>query len=262
MENIEKIRMQEMTTAEVQEALDRGIRTVLIAVGAQEQHGPHTPLSEDTILGQAIAEGTARKLGDALVAPPISVGCSRHHMDFAGTISLRTITLMNVLQDYFECLEHHGFENIIFVQQHGGNAPAMTSVIEDLAWDARSARAIHIVPWRYVSKSYGTLYGLERGFHANDVETALMLAVRPDLVDMSKASPVEVERPDLFHVDARILQQIHAPYQPGRGGLKIFSESGAFGNPENADKEYGEGLLEDICTNLAADLRKIIDGDV
>lgn len=259
---LRKFRIQEMTWKEVQEALDHGVKTVFIAVGANEQHGPQTPLGEDTFLGQEIAERTARKLGDALVAPPISIGCSRHHMEFAGTISFRTTTLMNIVLDYFTSLEYHGFENIVFIQQHGGNAPAMQSVIEDLNWDAATARVLHIVPWRYVSASFGTLYGVERGFHANDVETSLMLAVRPDLVDMSKASPAVVERPDLFHVDSRILQQMHAPYTPGRGGLKLISDSGAFGHPEEADKEYGEKLLEDISTNLAHDLRKIIDNSV
>lgn len=257
-----KIHMMEMTWAEVQSALDRGVKTVLIAVGSTEQHGPQMALGTDAYLGQEIAERTARKLGDALVAPPISVGCSRHHMDFAGTISIRTTTLMALVTDYFTSLEHHGFRNIIFIQQHGGNQPAMQSVIENLSWDARSARALHIVPWHYVSESFGTLYGLERGFHANDVETALMLAVYPHLVDMSKASPVLVERPDLFHVDIGVLQQIRAPFESGHGGLKVISASGAFGHPEEADVAFGEQLLEDICTNLAADLRKIIDGAV
>jgi len=256
------IRLQEMTWTEARDALDRGVKTVLVAVGANEQHGPHMALGTDTYLGQEIAERTARKLGDALVAPPIAVGCSRHHMDFVGTINVRTTTLMALVGDYFTSLEHHGFKTIVFIQQHGGNAPAMQAVIEDLAWDARSARALHIVPWRYVPKSYGTLYDLERGYHANDVETALMLAAQPPLVDMGKASPDITQRPDLFHVDSHILQQIRGPYESGRGGLKLLSESGAFGHPEKADVAYGEQLLEDICTNLAADLRKIVDGSV
>lgn len=253
------IRIQELAWSDVHEAIDSGVTTVIIAVGANEQHGPHMALGTDTYLGQEIAERTALKLGDALVAPPISVGCSRHHMDFAGTINYRTTTLMAIIYDYFISLEHHGFKDIVFIQQHGGNAPAMQSVIEDLSWDAKTARAFHIVPWRYVPKSYGVLYDLARGIHANDVETALMLAAQPDFVNMSKAKQVVVDQPDLFHLDARILQQIRSPYKEGRGALKTLSDTGAFGRPEDADVDYGERLLQDIVTNLASDLRKIID---
>jgi creatinine amidohydrolase len=81
-----------MTSPAVRKAIDGGSTTVVIACGAVEQHGPHLPLFMDAEHGVQLAEEVATRLGNALVAPTIRIGCSEHHMAFAGSMTLRVET--------------------------------------------------------------------------------------------------------------------------------------------------------------------------
>ncbi len=83
------IRMEEMNWPDIKTAIESGFKTVVIAVGSTEQHGPHLPTMTDARIGEDVAERVARKLGHALLARTIDVGLSEHHLAFAGTISLK-----------------------------------------------------------------------------------------------------------------------------------------------------------------------------
>ncbi|KPN31223.1 creatinine amidohydrolase family protein, mycofactocin system [Halolamina pelagica] len=77
-----------MVWPEVESALEAGTRTAIVAVGSIEQHGPHLPLNMDTLDGDELSRRIASALGDALAAPTIRPGCSGHHMEFPGTITV------------------------------------------------------------------------------------------------------------------------------------------------------------------------------
>ena len=98
-----------------------------------EQHGPHLPTATDTIIGYALAEAVAAKLGNALVAPVIRPALSFHHIDFPGTITLRMPTFVKVLEEYCESLKVHGFKNIVLFVSHGGNADALKAFTPSIA---------------------------------------------------------------------------------------------------------------------------------
>ena len=85
MTQSDSVLLAEMTWPEVQEALDSGVTTAIVAVGSIEQHGPHLPLRMDTMAGDELSKRIAERLGDAVAAPTIRPGCSGHHMDFPGT---------------------------------------------------------------------------------------------------------------------------------------------------------------------------------
>src|ERR1041385_9237549 len=103
------IALEHMTSPEVRAALDAGYTTAIFAAGAVEQHGPHLPLFMDAEHGSKLAEEVARSLGNALVAPTIRVGCSEHHMRFAGSLTLRIKTFEAICLDYCTSLARHGF---------------------------------------------------------------------------------------------------------------------------------------------------------
>ena len=128
----ERILLEEMTWPEVEEALEAGWTTVVVAVGAVEQHGPHLPLLVDAARGDRLAVEVARRLGDALVAPTIRIGCSEHHMGFPGTLTLRRATLEAICLDYVVSLARHGFTRICFVPSHGGNFGPLAEMLDDL----------------------------------------------------------------------------------------------------------------------------------
>ncbi len=104
----EEIFLERMTSPAVRAAIDEGRTTAVVACGAVEQHGPHLPLFMDAEHGVWLAEEVARRLGNALVAPTIRVGCSEHHMRFAGSMSLRVDTFKALCYDYCVSLSRQG----------------------------------------------------------------------------------------------------------------------------------------------------------
>ena len=115
----ERLLMEEMSWREIEEAIAGGKTTAILAVASIEQHGPHLPTGTDTYLGCALAEGIARELGNALVAPVMRPGLSEHHLDFPGTVTLTQETFMRVLQEHCTCLARHGFQDIVLISSHG-----------------------------------------------------------------------------------------------------------------------------------------------
>jgi creatinine amidohydrolase/Fe(II)-dependent formamide hydrolase-like protein len=79
--------IERLTWTDVEAALGRGMRRAIVCAASTEQHGPHPPEATDALLGEAYAEGLARRLGDGLVAPVIRPACSDHHMAFPRTDS-------------------------------------------------------------------------------------------------------------------------------------------------------------------------------
>lgn len=120
-----------MDTASVQTALDRGLDTVIVPVGACESHGPHAPLSTDTIVAEEVALRLAEHI-DALVAPCLPVGFSAQHLTFAGSISLAPATLIQVLREYVTSLAGQGFRRFVLFSGHGGNRTAIDVAAREL----------------------------------------------------------------------------------------------------------------------------------
>ena len=81
--------MEDLSWAEIKEAMDQGFDTVLICAGSHEQHGPHLAEGTDYIIGRALCGQVVRRIGHALVAPVIRPGLSVHHMNHPGSLTLR-----------------------------------------------------------------------------------------------------------------------------------------------------------------------------
>lgn len=252
--------MEEMSWTEIEERLKKGFKTVILPVGAIEQQGPHLSILADTIAyGYGIGKRVAKKLGNALVAPCVQPGCSDHHMEFSGTISVRAETLRELVRDYCRSLAYHGFENIVIIVAHGGNTAPILTLVPELVQEFKEkypkTRIIPFAnPWteRYVPREkFGDLWigvGMEEGgFHGALACTSLMLVERPDLVNMEKAVK---EMPEKVPSEQDFLSMLYAQ----RG--KRFSKSGVQGDPLRASKEYGERLFDIISDNIIKDLRE------
>ena len=103
--------------------------TLLLPLGSTEQHGPHLPLDTDTRIAQAVADGIALRLDSVRVAPAISITASDEHRGFAGTLTVGTRVLSEML---IEIVGNAGseFDRIVAVNGHGGNAYALRSATE------------------------------------------------------------------------------------------------------------------------------------
>ncbi|MGD8321227.1 MAG: creatininase family protein [Gemmatimonadota bacterium] len=241
--------LDEMTWTEVEQALEEGRTTVVVAVGATEQHGPHLPLRVDATRGDWLAVAVAERLGDhALVAPTIRVGCSEHHMSFAGTISLRRSTLEALCMDYCVSLARHGFRRICLVPSHGGNFGPLRDMLDDLnravAPDCSVQAYTNLEGFLKVwVKAVQEVVGMgdRVGGHADIAESSEMLVLRPDLVRKGKAEPGYMKGvdPDLF---VRIF----------RDGLRTVTPNGILGDSRGMSAAIGKRCLERSADALAS----------
>ena len=149
---------------------DMGRVIVVLPVAAIEQHGPHLPLGTDAI----IAEG--------YLARVCAIGKSDEHDAFPGTLSLTTGTALAAWGEIGAGLHRAGCRKLVIVSSHGGNS----ALIDLVAGDLRSRFGMLAVATAW--GRFGYPAGLfpegevAHGIHAGGIETALMLALRPDLV--------------------------------------------------------------------------------
>ena len=228
--------LEERTWTEVESELEDGTRTAVVAVGSIEQHGPHLPLVMDTLAGDELARRIAERLGDALAAPTIRPGCSGHHMEFPGTITVPPETLMDTIRAYCRSLDEHGFEHIALVPTHGGNFAPVNTVAPDVAReiDASVIAVADLHELMSLQNEGLREAGLDEEpvIHAGAAETAVVMAVEEGLVrtdELEAGHEGEVST-------ARLLSD----------GFKSITENGVLGDPRGATGEAGERILERV----------------
>src|SRR5438046_4279037 len=138
-----------MTWPEVEEAIERGVDCVLIPIGTTEQHGHHMPLDTDCFIARSLATRAAergeREGVSILVAPTLNMTLSWYHMQFPGAIRLSTTTFFQVFREVCDSLAHHGFENLVAVNGHGGNIAALTVAVNH--YFEQTGRRVFLVQW-------------------------------------------------------------------------------------------------------------------
>ncbi|MFC7077479.1 creatininase family protein [Haloarcula halophila] len=237
MPSRESVCLEEMVWPEVESAIEDGSRTAIVAVGSIEQHGPHLPLNMDTLDGDEISRRIATELGDALAAPTIRPGCSGHHMEFPGTITVPPETLMNVIRTYCRSLDEHGFEYIVLIPTHGGNFGPVKTVAPDIARELNAT----VIPLADLDEHMNLLNeglsdaGIEYDqdvIHAGAAETAMVMAIDQDLV---RAEAIE-SGPEGDISPARLLSE----------GFESITENGVLGDPTQATAEAGEVIIKNV----------------
>ncbi len=247
-----KLLLEEMTWPEVERAIEAGFATIVVAAGAVEQHGPHLPLLVDAVRGDRLAVEVARRLGDALVAPTIRVGCSDHHMDFPGTLSLRRSTFRAVCVDYAASLSRHGFRKICFVPSHGGNFAPLEEMLAELreaagpGCEVRAYTDLHgfVALWEAAVREVAPELVERVGGHADIAESSEMLCIRPDLVQRERAVAGHVAGFD-EEVAARIFAE----------GFRAVTPNGVLGDARGMSREIGERCIPRAADGIAAALR-------
>lgn len=130
--------IEEMTWMDVRDALAAGKTTAIIPTGGVEPNGPWLVTGKHNYVLRANCDAIARKLGNALCAPVVpfvpegSIDPPTGHMTSPGTISMREETFRALLTDVAHSLKMHGFKNIIFIGDSGGNQAGQRAVAEEL----------------------------------------------------------------------------------------------------------------------------------
>jgi creatinine amidohydrolase len=230
----DNIVLSEMSWTEVDEALkERPV--ALVPVGAIEAHGPHLPVSTDTVIALEMARRGAKKLKargvPALILPPVAFTVADFGAEFAGTITVSPETAVALLRDVAAATAKRyravAFANIHLEPRH---IESLKKAVEEAKQRGVSACYVDIT-----KKRWAELLGeaFQQGDHAGAWETSLMLAAAPAMVRDSvrrNLPPIDGLMPAL------------------RKGAKSFTEAGGedayFGDPTAATAEDGETYFE------------------
>jgi len=241
-------RLDALTWPEVEALLARGTRTAVIPLGSVEQHGPHLPLATDAWIADALAERLCAAVDDALAVPALAVGCASEHLGFPGTLDLSPATLEGALRDQIRALGRHGVTRAFVFSAHGGNVatlaarlPSLRAACAPVVVDAYTDLDGLTAALHAVAAAHGVDAGAA-GHHAGELETSMLLALRPGAVRTHALAAGLVTAGDdpqaLFYPD-----------------LRANAPDGTVGDPRGADAARGTAYLEAWTSVLVAAYR-------
>lgn len=233
--------IQEMTMTEFEAGLACS-RTVVIPFGSVEEHGPHLPLSTDTLEAFEVARKAAG-ITALFVAPPVHYGNCRSTLCHPGTISISTTTLRMLFKDIVRSLRNQGMRNFIALSGHAGGAHCMAlqDAGEELITELTDIE-IAVVTELDLARAAGRgLVETAGDSHAGEIETSRILHSHPHLVKGS--APCEFPS-----FPPGILVRNKRRFWPG----------GVWGDPGKASAEKG-ALLEDLVVGKLVDLVKLLE---
>lgn len=193
-----------MTVPEV-EALLQKSDLVIIPVASLEQHGNHLPIGTDFINGVERCKLIAQER-DILVAPVLMAGQSPYHMGFAGTITLRAETILQVHLEAVESLIRHGFKRFIIMNAHGGNRAISTLLVDQINQTTAGVAVSFGAAIRPFMEPESAAPSTVLDRHAGTGETSSSLYLMPDLVQLDKAVAADLTLP--AHLEAMLPEVI------------------------------------------------------
>jgi creatinine amidohydrolase len=243
--------LPEMTWPEAKEALAQA-EAALIPVGSFEQHGPHGTFELDT--GRAYGFGkllAARMHPRVVLAPPVPLGVSYHHMNFPGTITLRPDTFIAVVCDVVWSLKQHGVDKFLILNGHGGNIPALGLLIVKLrqelgvrvAWTSFTSLGREVIQEKVTSESKG---------HACEGEISQALYLAPHTVREEALVAGVFKGYPYRHLGEGF--NLSYPYS-----FDEITANGALGDATKASTELGMEIIEAALKNAIEFLEDFID---
>lgn len=259
-------RYDHLTWPEMRAAIARRPQPVVaIPIGAVEDHGPHMSISTDNDILEGIltACGEAAE-GDLLVLPTIPFGLDEHHMDFPGTIAVDIQTTLAYLSQVAISVARHGFTHILIVNGHGSNISICDLAARECVLKTGVICAATTVNAAVNPALVADVLDAERkgGWgsvgHACEYETAMMLHLHPDRVDMTKA-----ER-DIGQLKLRYFNWDYP--EPSayswQDWWSRFSRAGVCGDASAATPEFGARMFDVTVTRFVEMVREFRTIDI
>jgi len=247
--------LSQITSPDLEERIKTGKASkIILPVGSLEQHGPHLPLNTDTAIGDYVAKRVSEKCPHAFLMPAIPLGCSTEHLGFAGTISLQPETMLRIILEISTSLLQSGIRKLFIINGHGGNRAALEiamintkHVLPEMQLYSFTILDIAKERFAQVRKSSKGLVG-----HADEIETSMMLAIKPEAVDMSKAVLAEPSLPGSLSFEPEDLSMVSFSWN-----TKDLSKIGVIGDPRHAAAETGRTLLDFTVEKIATMINEL-----
>jgi creatinine amidohydrolase len=241
--------------------LDPARTVAVLPLGATEQHGPHLPLSVDSVLVEGVVNAALKHLSQAapvLVLPTQTVGLSTEHTAFPGTLHLSPQTLIQVWCDMGASVARAGVKKLLMFNAHGGNVGLMDVVARELR--AQHGLIVYSSSWYNLPLDAAVMgqFSAEEhrfGIHAGDIETSMMLALSPEQVKMSEAQN--------FASTSQERAKHYAVLGDGKSAklgwhMQDYNAQGAAGNAAAATAAKGDALVQSAGQQLALLLKELV----
>ena len=247
--------LSQITSPDLEERIRSGdISKVILPIGSFEQHGPHLPLYTDTTISDYVAKRVRERCPHTALMPAIPLGCSTEHLGFAGTVSLQPETILRIILEISTSLLQSGIRKLLIINGHGGNRAALETAMINTKhalpeMQLYSFTIIDIAKEKFaqVRKSSKGLVG-----HADEIETSMMLAIKPEAVDMSKAVLAEPSLPGSLSFEPEDLSRVSFSWN-----TKELSKTGVIGDPRHATAETGRTLLDFTVDKIASTINDL-----
>ncbi len=253
----------DLSTRDFTQSLQSGLAGQTVAVlpvAATEQHGPHLPLSVDQDLVDGVIAAAMPHLPQdlpVLFLPTQQIGRSAEHERFPGTLSLSAETTMRVWMELGESVARAGVKKLLLFNGHGGQQSLMDIVARDLR--CRHELIVYSSSWYSlpIEATTDALFSAQEqrfGMHAGEIETSMMLALRPRWVDMTQARD--------FHSTSQDRAAHYPILGNGRSAklgwqMQDYSLAGAAGNAAAATAEKGRAMIDAAGLQLALLLQEV-----
>ena len=228
-------------------------KVVIVPIGSIEQHGHHLPILTDSMIGTEICRRADTLLGEeALFLPMLWAGASDHHRRFPGTVSISNNTYTLMLEDILESLIGSGFKRIMLFNSHGGNINPGMAALYNVQLRHRDERDLWLIfaTWFVMAgpqiAQLDILEKQDHVTHACELETSMILRIRPELVRMDLARGANIT----------FASDFYSPDSSGNSRVGIarpfehVTATGALSHPEVATAEKGEVLYKTAVTEL------------
>ncbi len=224
------MRYSDLNWFDVENYLENDDRLILV-IGSCEQHG-YLSLLTDAKIPQALADAASQETG-VLVAPALNFGASPYFLAYPGTISLRIVTLMGILEDIIRSVYQQGFRRIVVLNGHGGNEPVRGRLYE-LANELSNLRLAWFAWWRSHSVEAILMKHELKSYHAGWIEAYPFTRVA-ELPEGSKTPP-------------------HVPGLLGTEEARQAYGDGVFGGPY----QVGEEIMQEIFEACVLDIVNLL----
>ncbi len=242
--------------------VDASRAVAVLPLGATEQHGPHLPLSVDTVLVEGVVNAALPHLSaqdPVWVLPTQALGLSTEHQAFEGTLTLSPETVIALWCEIGASVARAGFKKMLMFNAHGGNVGLMDVVARELR--AQHGLLVYSSSWYNLPLDETALAQFSAhehrfGIHGGEIETSMMLALAPDLVDMSQAQN--------FASSSQERAQRYPVLGNGKSAklgwhIQDYNPSGAVGNAGAATAAKGQALVKSAGEQLAVLLHELMD---